>query len=53
MATHSSILAKKIPWTEEPGEVGPGVTKRQTHMTLYAHVHTYTHTHTHFNKEIP
>ena len=21
MATHSSILAKKIPWTEEPGEV--------------------------------
>ena len=23
MATHSSILAWKIPWTEEPG--GPGV----------------------------
>ena len=29
MATHSSILAKKIPWTEEPGELqfmgSPGV----------------------------
>ena len=21
MATHSSILARKIPWTEEPGEL--------------------------------
>ena len=31
MATHSSILAWEIPWTEEPG--GPqslGVTKSQT-----------------------
>ena len=23
MATHSSILAKRIPWTEEPGELQP------------------------------
>ena len=23
MATHSSILAWKIPWTEEPGKLGP------------------------------
>ena len=23
MATHSSILAKKIPWTEEPGGHSP------------------------------
>ena len=23
MATHSSILAWKIPWTEEPGELRP------------------------------
>ena len=23
MATHSSILAWKIPWTEEPGRLGP------------------------------
>ena len=50
MATHSSILAKKIPWTEEPGELGPGVTKRWTHMTLRAHVHTHIHTHTSVKK---
>ena len=28
MATHSSILAWRIPWTEEPG--GHGVAKSQT-----------------------
>ena len=27
MATHSSILTWKIPWTEEPGELVYGVTK--------------------------
>ena len=26
MATHSSILAWKIPWTEEPGRLQHGVT---------------------------
>ena len=30
MATHSSILAWKIPWTEEPGPVQYWVTKSQT-----------------------
>ena len=31
MATHSSILAWKIPWTEEPGGyTGHGVAKSQT-----------------------
>ena len=31
MATHSSILAWKIPWTEEPGRLQyHGVTKSQT-----------------------
>ena len=29
MATHSSILAWRIPWTEEPGQVH-GVPKSQT-----------------------
>ena len=29
MATHSSIIACRIPWTEEPGGVH-GVTKTQT-----------------------
>ena len=35
MATHSSILAWEIPWTEEPGGLQP------------ATEHTLTHTHTH------
>ena len=31
MATHSSILAQRIPWTEEPGGLqSMGVTKSQT-----------------------
>ena len=30
MATHSSILAWRIPWTEEPGPTVHGVTKSQT-----------------------
>ena len=30
MATHSSILAWKTPWAEEPGGLQPGVTKSQT-----------------------
>ena len=30
MATHSSILAWRISWTEEPGAIVHGVTKSQT-----------------------
>ena len=31
MATHSSILAWKVPWTEEPGGYGPwGLTESDT-----------------------
>ena len=30
MATHSSILAKRIPWTEETGGLVHGVAKSQT-----------------------
>ena len=29
MATHSSILAREIPWAEEPGGLVHGVTKEQ------------------------
>jgi len=34
MATHSSILAWKIPWTEEPGRLQSmrGVAQRQTQL---------------------
>ena len=30
MATHSSVLAWRIPWTEEPGGLVEGVTKSRT-----------------------
>ena len=34
MATHSSVLAWRIPWTEEPGELqSMGVTKSGTRLS--------------------
>ena len=33
MATHSSVLAWRIPWTEEPGGLVHGVKKRQTQLS--------------------
>ena len=30
MATHSSVLAWRIPWTEEPGELHSMASQRQT-----------------------
>ena len=33
MATHSSILAWRIPWTEEPGGLQSIVTKSRTQLT--------------------
>ena len=32
MATHSSILAWRIPWTEEPRGLGHGVAKSRTQL---------------------
>ena len=45
MATHSSILAREIPWTEEPGRLHTvhRVTKSQIQLSSQ---HTHTHTHT-------
>ena len=35
-ATHSSILAWRIPWTEEPGRLqSMGVTKSQTQISTF------------------
>ena len=35
MATHSSILARKVPWTEEPGGLqSVGSQKSQTQLKL-------------------
>ena len=42
MATHSSIFAWRILWTEEPGSLQSRVTKSQTrlrHFTLTFHFH--------------
>ena len=43
MATHSCILAWKIPWTEEPSRLQSKGSKRVAHDG--AHVHTHTNTH--------
>ena len=34
MATHSSILAGKIPWTEEPGRLQPRGSQRVRHVLV-------------------
>ena len=36
MAPHSSTLAWKIPWTEEPGAAVPGVTASWTRLSVFA-----------------
>ena len=40
MATHSSILAREIPWTDEP--CGLQSLELQSQTELRAHTHTYT-----------
>ena len=51
MATHSSILAWRIPWMEEPGRQQSMWSKSQHNWSSLARVcartHTHTHTHTH------
>ena len=47
MAAHSSILAWRIPWTEEPGglqSTGSQKGRHAEHMRVCVHVRTYTHT---------
>ena len=43
MATHPSILAWRIPWTEEPGGLQSMGSQRDISNS---HTHTHTHTHT-------
>ena len=38
MATHSSILAWRIPWAEEPGRLILGVRKSQTQLSIHVHM---------------
>ena len=47
MATHSSILAWRIPWTEEPGGLQSMGSHRIRHNWVIKRTHTHTHTHTH------
>ena len=49
MATHSSIPAWEIPWTEEPGDYSPqgGKEVDTTEVTEHPRTRTHTHTHTH------
>ena len=47
MTTHSSILAWRIPWTDEPGRLQSIGSRRVRHKKrLSARTHTHTHTHT-------
>ena len=43
MATHFSILAYKMPWTEDPGRLQSTGSKKSD-------MDEHTHTHTHLNK---
>ena len=43
MATHSSVLAWKFPWTEEPGGL-QFMCHKESDMTEHTHTHTHTHT---------
>ena len=45
MATHSSILAWRIPWTEEPDRLQSVGSQRDTTERAHTHVHTHGSTH--------
>ena len=47
MATYSSILSWKTPWTEEPGRLQSLGLQRIGHDLAAEHMHTHTCTHTH------
>ena len=42
MATHSSIFAREIQRTEEPGELVYGVTKSPTQLSTHTFLHAFT-----------
>ena len=46
MATHSSVLAWRIPWIEEPGGLQSiRVAKSQTRLSTHTQIHTGNSTH--------
>ena len=53
MATHSSILAWRNAWTEEPGGLSPWGHKEldaAERLTLFMYIYTYIHTHKSYHK---
>ena len=44
MATHSSTLAWRIPWAEEPGGLQSMESQRVGHDLVTERAHTHTHT---------
>ena len=46
MATHSSMLAWRIPWTEEPGGLQSKGSHRVRKDLVIEHAHACAHTHT-------
>ena len=46
MATHSSMLAWRIPWMGKPGGLQSTESQSQTRLSVRAHTHTHTQTHT-------
>ena len=53
MATHSNILAWKIPWTQEPGGLQYIGLQRVRHDCMCTHTHTHTCSHTSNRGESP
>ena len=50
MATHSSIIAWRISWTEEPGTLQSIVSTQldtTEQLSMHTHMHTRMHTHMH------
>ena len=53
MATHSSVLAGRISWIEEPGRLQSIGLQRVGHNWATEHKHTHTHTHTTGTTSVP
>ena len=52
MATHSSILAWRVPWTEKHGGLQSMASQRVGHDRVTKRAHMGTHTHTPFSYKI-
>ena len=53
MATPSSILAGRIPWTEEPSGLQSIGKESDTTQQLNTHTHTHTHTDNQRGRNVP